>query len=405
MMATGNLHALLRQGLFLADRPEYWKSLSPMLKAIGSDEGYQAAKNDIGQLSTQLPQTKMVNGEEIAGKSIAQEAGLDLTDFYEKNPAGKEEALPPSIADKIPGLKGMNRGYHTFLNNLRATTFETLYTNAMKEGRDVDAKSIAKVVNTLSGRGPLKSNDLVNTFLFSPKLFSSRLQILQAPLKIAGSYIPRDQVSKILPTKLAESFNNYTNMDPAARQQMTRSLVGVTTGIASLLGLAKASGYDVTFDPRSTDFGKIRKGNTSADLTGGLGPYIRLVARIGSGESIGPQPAMKKSELYNAKYGQSSGLDAVSNFIESHGSPYAQLSMDLLRGNKDAVGNPVKFKTLNPFENRAMELFIPMFAEDVYNVLDKDPDAKEMLAPGFAGATVQTTVPKQKKNPMMRGIR
>jgi hypothetical protein len=383
MMATGNLHALMRQGLFLADRPEYWKSLGPMLKSMGSEEGDQAVKANIAKLPTQV---MGVDTEGNATKSIAQKAGLALTEFGSKT--NSEEAFPPSLADKIPYLRGMNRGFTAFLNNLRATTFDTLYNNSTKDGVDFNPKTLAKTINTLSGRGPAKSNDLTNTFLFSPKLFSSRLQILQAPLKTAGSYA-QPVTDKILPSQLAKSFNNYVDLDPVSRQQMARSLVTVSSSIASLLGLAKASGYEVTFNPKSSDFGKIRKGSTAVDLTGGLGPYIRLVARLSSGESIGPMPAMKKTDIYAGKYGKKNGLDLTNDFVESHASPYAQLAMDSLRGNKNFIGVKNDFKTLNPAENRIMQMFMPLFAEDVWKVLKNDPKSKELLVPGFLGSTVQ----------------
>src|SRR4030095_12961877 len=124
----------------------------------------------------------------------------------------------------------------------------------------------AQAVNEATGRGSLgqkidKSFEALNYFLFSPRFIASRLNVLNP----------------------ATWIRNW-NAGPAGRAvlkgQMSDLAQYVGTATATL-GLFKAAGADVTLNPESPDFGKIRFGNYRYDIGAGLSQVMRLYYRVG----------------------------------------------------------------------------------------------------------------------------
>jgi hypothetical protein len=100
----------------------------------------------------------------------------------------------------------------------------------------------------------------LNTLFFSPRLMASRLNFMD-------------------PTW-------YMRLDPYARKQALKSLgkLGVFGAGAGAAGAV--AGGKIGTDPRSSDFGKIRFGNTRLDPLGGFSQYLVAGSRLASGKSI-----------------------------------------------------------------------------------------------------------------------
>ena len=164
---------------------------------------------------------------------------------------GREEAFMSSLVHRIPGMAASERGYASFLNKLRTDVFDHVTTGWLSAGLNPDTnmkafKDLAKYINHSTGRGDLGKFDRfaveLNALFFSPKFQMSRLQL------------GKDLVTS----------------DPAVRKIIAADAAAfVGTGLL-VLSLAKAGGADVELDPRATDFGKIRIGNSRVDFSGGI---------------------------------------------------------------------------------------------------------------------------------------
>lgn len=382
IMASTDMSAPLRQGLPLIHKKEFWKAIPDMVRSFGSEETFQAVQESIGNKPLFKPQLKP-NGK--LGPSFAQEAGLKLTDLHDLS--SREEALMSSWAEKIPAFgklyRASERSYTAFLNKLRADTFENLIKDAQilnpeTKNNLVIARDLAKFVNTATGRGSLgsleSSAQALNSVFFSPRLIASRVQMLN-PLY-------------------------YTRLSGPARKEALKSLLAVTTFGNAIGQIAKLAGADVETNPGSSDFGKVRIGNTRLDPWGGFQQYIVATNRIlrpeswavGESTDSGFVPAdlvsgflsspgshMKSTVTGNDyKLGSlsvgSNKFDVAERFAESKLNPVLTLATAMLRG-KDITG-----KTIDVPEEVASR-FVPILVQDFKELATENPN----LLPSYLG--------------------
>ena len=76
----------------------------------------------------------------------------------------------------------------------------------------------------------------------------------------------------------------YRGMATPVKKEAAKTILSGIAMTGTVLGFASACGADVEWDPRSTDFLKIKIGNNRKDITGGLGAYIRIIAQTALGE-------------------------------------------------------------------------------------------------------------------------
>ena len=359
--ASMDLSAPLRQGLPLITRGEFWKSLPGMVKSLVSEKSFRGIQSQIAS----SPYYKAM-----------QDAKLALTEIDGLMP--NEDAFISNIAGKIPGIRASNRAYIGFLNKLRADTFTSLAKGLEKEGRlNPDSlKSVADFVNTATGRGNFsakvggganalsEAQKLMNGVFFSPRLIASRLQLLNPQF--------------------------YLKQDPYVRKEAIKSILGATTAVLSVLGLAKLAGAEVGTDPKNADFAKAKIGNTRYDVTGGFGAYIRIGAQVISGKLISSTTG--KETTLGEGYRPLTTQDILIRFFQNKESPVASLLSSMLQG-KDPVGQPLEFTSKDPFKNPISKLFIPMLAQDFKDAYDEwgsVPQAAAMSIPSAFGVGTQT---------------
>jgi hypothetical protein len=165
---------------------------------------------------------------------------------------------------------------------------------------------------------------------------------------------------------------------------------------ASILGLAAAAGAQVEKDPRSSDFGKIKVGNTRWDMWGGFQQYARIFAQLMSGQT----KSSNTGEVYDLKgdkFPYKTRLDQLGSFFRGKLAPVPGLAVDLLAG-KNVVGQEI-----DPV-NKAYELFVPMIAQDIQDAW-KEQGAKSLLTvgvPSSLGVGV-TTYDQKKSDPESSG--
>lgn len=258
LKASFDLSAPFRQGLVLGARHPrmFTREWGPMLRSFASERAYQDVMDDIVSRPT---------------FDAMQKGKLALTDL-ENLATGEEAFIGRNFAEKIPlvgrGVRASGRAYTAFLNKFRADAFDYYLRAAEQNGVDVAdpafLRSISTWINTATGRGGGKflADHAVglNAFLWSPRLIKSRIDMLNPAY--------------------------YARLDPFARKQ-AMAAAGTLAGAASLtLALAKMAGANVSTDPRSADFAKIKVGNTRTDILGGFQQYLVLLGRFGRGEVV-----------------------------------------------------------------------------------------------------------------------
>jgi hypothetical protein len=383
--ASGDLSAPFRQGIGLIHTKAWWTNWGKMVSSFGSEAAFEASQAAIAERP--LFKRRIVKGREIP--SFAEDAGLKLTDIH-GDLGGREEAFMTNIAKRYPFVERSERAYVTFLNNLRADNFEALVKSGKIFGSDATtniprARVIADYVNNASGRGNLGKFEgaaqALNTVFFSPRLFASRLQMLN----------PR----------------NYVMGDPFVRTQYWKSLLGVVAATQVVNQLGKLGGGTVETNPASSDFNKLKIGNTRVDPAGGFNQYLvlaeRMIPTLKDIPGLGPQikniPVVghdlsnfgghfkstttgREYNLSDPGFGRSTRGDVLGRFAVSKLNPVLGFGWGLINGMKNPIsGQAYDFKSLNPLDNTIMQMYIPMVAEDIGNVLRKEPYLLPLVTP------------------------
>lgn len=354
IMASYDVSGGLRQGAVLGSRfpKEFADATKAQLQFFGSQKAFDASMQEIASRPNAALYDKM---------------GIALTGAS----AHPEEAFVSNIAERIPGLgKGIaasDRAYTGMLTKLRADSADHILSDLKAAGIDPNTmtakelKDIGTFINTASGRGNLgsleKHAQSLGQALFSPRLWKSRL----------------DQLNPVY----------YAKLGPVARKYALQSAASFASITATVLGLATLAGAKVETDARSSDFLKIKVGNTRFDILGGFQQNIVLANRELTGE--------KKSSMSGAitklgdKYGGADRLSILSDFVQNKENPVLAAGQRILKG-KDIGGNPV-----NPVSEIG-KLFIPLGFQDTYSAI-KDSGAAAGIAksiPGYIGIGNQT---------------
>src|SRR6185312_7072578 len=290
VMASTDMSAPLRQGIGLIHKKEFWTSLSGMFKAWGSEKAFDAIQESIAEKP--LFKKRIIDGKTV--NSFAEDAGLKLTDLHDITT--REEAFMSKFADKLPGVRRSNRAYVAFLNKLRADTFESLIRDGKVFGADATvnvplARGIADFVNTATGRGSLDFRTNIGKYQVGANL--------EPAAKILGStfFAPRLIASRLRILNPAY----YIMADPFVRKEALKSLFAIAGSGMAIGQLAKTMGAQVESDPASSDFGKIKIGDSRLDPFAGFQQYVVAANRL-SPEGINPAGGRIKSTVTGQEY-------------------------------------------------------------------------------------------------------
>lgn len=346
LKASIDLSAFLRQGgKAVFTHPKSW--FTGMVKTF-KDVGKQL-KNKPSNDDVMNAVKADVYSRENALNGTYERMGLDV---------GKgEEAYPTSLPEKVPGIgrvfKASEVGYQGFLTRLRADIADQYIKIALDNGVDLkdplQARSIGKLVNSLTGRGNLGSFEnagkTLNNVFFSPKNVKAQFDFLTG--------------------------HTFEEMSPFARKEAAKNLLKVASGVAAILAIANTVDPDsVELDPRSADFGKIRVKDTRFDVSSGVGSFATLAARLLTG-STKSSISGAISEL-GSGFGQQSKLDMLVNFMKNKASPFASTVGALATG-EDREGNKPTIAGI------AKDLLIPLPITNAYETF-KNPNSAPLLA-------------------------
>lgn len=262
--------------------------------------------------------------KEFSGKDVLDQVHADIVsrpNYERMQKAGLatsnvEEAYPTALPGKIPILgrayKASESAYTGFLYRQRADIFDRYIDIMKRTGVNIDdkvqLKALGKLVNSLTGRGHLgglePAANTINSVFFSPRSVKSNIDTLTA-----------HQFQK--------------NITPFVRKQAAISTAKVIAGTAAVFAIANAAKPgSVELDPRSTDFGKIRIGDTRFDVTGGMDAIATLAARLVT-QSSKTSTTGKVAKFGNG-FGQPNATDILTQFFENKLSPAASVIKDLV---------------------------------------------------------------------------
>jgi hypothetical protein len=353
LMASFDLSAPMRQGLFFSGRLKQWfPAFTRMFPTFGSEKSYNSLMKEIASNQHY---------------TLARESGIKLTDLGH-NMATREERFMPQLAERIPligkGVRASGRAYTAFLDKLRMDVFSDMVEKAKIVGRDAYtdrdlATRIADFVNVGTGRGKLgmfeRAAIPLNAMLFSPRLMASRITLLN-PMY-------------------------YVKADPFVRKEALKSLFATSSLIGTMLGLGKLAGGDVSLDTRNSNALKIKIGNTRLDVMGGFQQYIKVISQLATGKLVSSTSG--KITTLGEGYRALNRKEILGSFIESKEAPILSLATTLMK-QRDISGKKIDIPT--EIGNR----FVPMIIQDAIELYKDNPKLLPLAILGAFGVGVQT---------------
>jgi len=373
MLASYDLSMALRQAQPLGSGyPKEWaRAFAKQIEFFGSEQVYSQAMKEIAS----RPTYDLMRGG--PGRKIP----LALTEMGKFTGLREERYLSP-LAEKIPvigkGIRASGRAYSGGLNVLRADVFDRVTGDMKKAGIVLENNpaaidSVCDFINIASGRGSAKplagATQIMNALFFSPRLMYARLRSLGQIPNFANP-------------------NWWTKTPPAVRKATLKTFLGYTGSLMTAVGLAKLAGAEVTLDPRSSDFLKIKIGNTRIDFGAGFLQYIKTFAQFFTGKTVNTETG-KITEVGKG-YKPLTRLDILSRQLEYKTNPIASLSLDLLRGKK-LFGEKITVP------NEIYERLVPMVIQDFIDIAKDDPKLLPAGIFGVFGAGLQTYKHEPKK--------
>lgn len=293
-----------------------------------------------------------------------------------------DDVFPTSAPGKIPVLgrafNASEAAYSAFADNLRIGIYKNQLRLADGLGEDLSPqirKNIASEVNSLTGRGGFGKHEALagsaNAAFYSLRFLKSNIDTLFShPLGIGVGGI-----------------------GSRAQKTAAKNLIKIIAGTAAVLGTANAlKPGSVTFNPTSTNFGKIKIGDTTFEVTGGMDALVTLASRILSNKYTSSSGTV--STLNTGKFGSSTELDTLVDFITGKLSPVGGTVADKLRGQTFSGTKP----TLG---GEIANLVTPLNVQNFQQLKD-DPHSANVLASMIAdtlGISTNTYAPTPSTKP------
>lgn len=314
VVASFDLSSVLRQGGQLSWAHPFLaaKNLGETLKAWKSAE---YANNLMAQLRMR------------PNWQYYEKAGIDFTDWGE-GATNKEDVYLLNKFRTITnqkflkaGVEASERAFSMFLNLMRADVFDAMASGSTfgsaANMNDRQLKSLGRFINIATQRASFekggkweKAIPALNTILWSPRNVASRFQFLYETARlVTGGAAYGDVTMRSL---FAKELVRYIGGMGAAAMFLK--------AVNELLFREPDDPPDETeFDPRSSDFLKVRFGNVRIDLTSGLTPILVFGTRMVGGETKNVRGQVRKSNRY----------ELVGRFLRQKFAPGASLVYDL----------------------------------------------------------------------------
>lgn len=320
--------------------------------------------------------------ESRANRHLYHAGGLEITELDNAKGLGKREEeqvsrfmdwLKYSTSGVVRAaqkpIDASQRAYVTYMNLIRADLFDFFSETLNARGGPLsiqESKDLSYFINVITGRGDLGKGVLkasaegLNSTFFAPRFLVSRFQFLAG----IPYFKAKDRRVKNL---IAKEYARYV-----AGLTVFYSVVGVLVGEAleELLG-EDEDWFDITFDPRSSDVGKIRFGNFRMDPLSGLSQVIKFVGQQATGQQkstkTGEVTALRDSGIFvpffsgnlrdvermfgstkpamNVGFGGRNQLEAIGHFARTKANPGVGAALNWWNNQKNVVGQDVTILT------------------------------------------------------------
>lgn len=351
-----DLSAVLRQGGFIAlgNPLRAINALPAMFRAFASAEGeynseYEIAnrKNALWYKSSELSITKK---------------GYKLADMEEAYMSRWIESFPTILGGGL--LRGSQRAYSTFLNRLRADSFDAMVDGLGLNGSvtNVEAKAIANFINVTTGRGNLMVGKTavagLSTFFFAPRYVVSRFQLVFLQPLWGGSARTRGLIAREYGKYLGAVGLIYAMSLLAWGDDKDFELKW------KIFELDKKGNPHLSDDIFSSDFGKLRFGDTRLDPLSGISQITVFLAR----EMFGKKEILSTGEVVPTRgedvaYGGPTFLSILADFFRTKLSPTVGAVVDW------GMGTHIGGREVTPWST-AENLFVPLSVKDVLGALE-----------------------------------
>lgn len=314
-------------------------------------------------------------------------AGLQITST-DGELSKQEEMFQGRWGKYVPGVTLSGRVYTMMINKMRADLFDLIANSASIQGTPTleEAKAIASYVNVATGRSDLKGVPILEAFekhagvlnvlFFAPRYVASRFQYLAMPFYLAGS-------------------NNSLRVKKAIAVEYARTMLGYSTvmGVAALTGLMfwdwddeERPSVNVS-DSTSSDFGKIKFGDTRIDVAGGILQSIVFASRMIQGR-------IKDRQFNEGGINSINRASVLYDFMRSKFSPAAGLIATGLHDWEDVVGNKktdILGLEVHPSIATTADLIVPLSGSSMYEAIKDHGWPGLFLAAGaFLGVRTST---------------
>jgi len=274
--------------------------------------------------------------------------------------ATRPEEFMSRTARFFPGIKASERAFVTMGNKLRIelySKYAEMFTKA-DMATPSNMKQLAHYLNAATGRGDLgaleKHGATLNALLFSPRYVASRFQSATK----AAQILPSSVISGVTAGKVP--INPVSKI--AAADMAT--FVGANTAVLATIKFYYADdpNIDVEIDPRSSDFGKIRIGNTRIEPWAGFQPLVRYTAQLMSGE---------RKQTITGRISDIQRAKTLTRFGRSKLAPIPGFIIDATTG-QSFVGDEVSLAKLKEVstENLVYQRFFPLALQDIAEAVE-----------------------------------
>lgn len=341
MKATWDMSYMFRQGqkTFWAN-PTIW--LKNATQVVGDVIRVAGGKNVMDEISAE------VYSHPLYERMVKDKLAITTVE---------EEMVGSSTIEKAPIIGRLQRmsdvAYTGMAYRNRIALYEQ-YTNMAEHLNHAETTNlgIGTVVNAMTGRGGLgrleRVGDVMNKFLFSPRLLTGNLSFL-------SSHLFDPNVKGVMKWQAAKN--------------LLLNIGGMAT-VFALNSLLNPEGAEE--DPTSADFGKIRIGNTRFDFTGGMGSLVVLGARMWTGKYKSSNTLIKKN-IDVFEFGSPGMTDMIYDFFENKQAPIVSQIREILDG-KTFDGGKTTLGSV------AEGLFIPIIVEQgLESLFEPDPHAADSV--------------------------
>jgi hypothetical protein len=294
-------------------------------------------------------------------------AGLDLQSS-EGALTHQEETFYGVYQAHVPGVAGSGRAFVVNLNQTRAERFNLLMASLTRYGEPTleEAKHIARFVNISTGRGQAGrySQHLTGAALvfFAPRYVLSRFQLAFGVPLFGGTKRTRGVIA----------------------QEYARSLAGMATfyGLVSMAGNFLGDDDDkpvFEFNPLSSEFGKIRIGETVVDPMAGLGQVTTFTSRMIRGKTKMSTGEIVPIRGKGVPWGGQTTWGAITDFSRFKFAPVPSAVINTM-AMQDPVGN--EYDSLGQAAaTEAVMMPVPISFLDVYEAAKAPGITKKTMLP------------------------